>query len=132
LPATLACDPGSESSLSIEPDQRVPDVSDGRLDFDHGKERAPRVPSEDVDCASFAVDREGRFDLDHPACRLQEARGSVSHGRMSLIDQPVKGLPAPPKVEAELAIQRFRDRLELGPPKTIDLASFSVADPFSR
>ncbi len=58
LPAPIPSDSNGEPSPLIHPTDEFVDIDDVGLEFDDHERSMTRVPSEDVDDASLAVDRE--------------------------------------------------------------------------
>ena len=91
--------------LPIESADRFLDVDKLRLELDDEQRASLRVPGEDVDPATLAVDRERHFRMDLPAGQQREqARDGVVHRRMASVEQSVgfASSPAPENIDPDV------------------------------
>ena len=85
------------------------------------------MPTDDIDGAALAEDRERDLDVDVPAAAAKQ-RHDGSHRRgMSLVEQPVDALALPPHVEIESSSDRLRNRDEVGPGDAKEVAPLDAA-----
>lgn len=131
-PAPLAGDPRGEPTLAIEGHHRAIRVADRRLDLDDDQPTSTWMATHDIDRSALPVDREGHFNLGLPARRLEQPDGSGDRQAMLLVDQSVKALTSPAKVQLESSAQRFADRHEIRPGDSLDLAALDTLDDAAR
>ncbi len=97
LPSALASDHAGDPTVSIDGRHQVLDVHDGRLELDDQERPAARMPGEDVDDATFAVDGERDLGAVHPSREPSEHPGDclVQRG-VAGTEQAVELASAPP------------------------------------
>jgi hypothetical protein len=104
------CEPGLLAVLA----ERFLERDEVGLDLDDEDRATCRVPSQQVDRASLAVDRAGHLRPDEPAERLEHPCGPSDELSVAFIDQAIEVAAAPLDRQADLCIQRGRDASDLG------------------
>jgi hypothetical protein len=94
IPAPVARDRRRESPTSVGRSHQVVDVDEFRLQLDDEQDSSARVPREDIDDATFSVDREGHLRLGDPAIETGE------HGGHRLVHRCVPGVDQATEVAA--------------------------------
>jgi hypothetical protein len=95
LPAALGGDPASETRLAVKRTERLVDIHELGLEFDHQDVGRAFVACQLVDDAALFIDRERHLRHGDPAGVGQDERGNpLGKERMTPTQQPVEITPA--------------------------------------
>jgi hypothetical protein len=112
-PPALGRDPSRQAPPAIHRPEQIADVHEQGLELDDEHRARRRVPSEDVDHASLAADRERHLGRSLPArCTVKPASEVIVHRGVARIDQPVELAASPAEAHVHLQLEGARDRGE--------------------
>ena len=123
-------DLAGQSTLAIHrPDQLV-DVHDVGLELDDEERLTPRVPGDDIDHASLAVDRERDLGRQDPARELrgEHRRDDLVERGVARVEQSIEITGPPPRMQLEPDVQRRRHRADRVEGERARVAAFDARD----
>lgn len=124
MPAELPSDGKPETHLSVECGEHALDVRDHGLHLDDQDRRRTGMPSEDVDGAAFAGDRERDLGRDLPAPTSQKSHDLFDQSRMVRVEQTIQGFAVPVEPDLETSAKRLGNPVESSDGHSIAAARF--------